>query len=105
MMIPIIIIFICAGLIIWILLNTKYEIKQSFLFYTSGPIRGKIDIYKINTIEHQKKWFVQSTLKPALGSKGLIIKYNKYDDIYISPKEKQKLIDALLEINPHIEIK
>lgn len=104
MLIPIIIVVLCALLILWILLDTKYEIKNSFLHYTSGPIRGKIDIYKINAIVHQKNWFVQSSLKPALGTKGLVIKYGKYDDIYISPKHKQQFIDTLLEINPHIEI-
>lgn len=104
MFIPIIIVALCAIFILWILLDTKYVIKNSFLHYTSGPIRGKIDIYKINAIAHQKKWFVQSSLKPALGSKGLIIKYGKFDDIYISPKRKQEFIEALLEINPHIEI-
>jgi hypothetical protein len=103
--IPIIICVACAGLLLWILLGTNYKIEGSYLKYKSGPITGKIDIFRIHTIEHQKNWMVATSLKPALGSKGIIIKYNKFDDIYISPKKKQEFIDSLLEINSHIEIK
>lgn len=105
MFIPIIIVLASAFLLLWILLDTKYIIDHSFLYYYSGPIRGKIDIFNINTIEIQKKWFVNSSLKPALGTKGLVIKYNKYDDIYISPRDKQKFIETILDLNPQIEIK
>lgn len=104
-MIPMIIIVICAMILLWILLDTKYVIDHSYLYYYSGPIRGKIDIFNINAIEIQKNWLVSATLKPALGSKGLIIKYNAYDDIYVSPRDKQKFIETLLELNPTIEIK
>jgi len=103
--IPIIICVVSAGLLLWILVGTNYKIEGSYLKYKSGPIKGKIDIFRIHTIEHQKNWFVGNTLKPALGTKGLIIKYNKFDDIYISPKKKQEFINALLEINSHIEVK
>ncbi len=104
-LIPIIICAVSAVLLIWVLLDTKYSIEGSYLKYKSGPISGKIDIFRIHTIEHQKSWMVGTTLKPALGIKGLILRYNKFDDIYISPKKKQEFIDALLEVNPHIEIK
>lgn len=104
-LIPIIICIVSATLLIWILVDTKYSLEGSYLKYKSGPINGKIDIFRIHTIEHQKSWMVGTTLKPALGIKGLILKYNKFDDIYISPKKKQEFIDALLEVNPHIEIK
>lgn len=103
--IPIVISVASAILLLWILLGTNYSIEGSYLKYKSGPISGKIDIFRIHTIEHQKNWLVGNTLKPALGTKGLIIKYNKFDDIYISPKKKQEFINALLEINSHIEVK
>ncbi len=103
--IPIIIIAICGLILLWILLDTKYVIDHSYLYYYSGPIRGKIDIFNIHTIEIQKNWWVNATLKPALGTKGFIIKYNTYDDIYISPRDKQKFIETILDLNPQIEIK
>ena len=32
------------------------------------------------------------------------INYNKYDEIFISPKEKQHFINKLLQINPKIQV-
>ena len=102
---PIVIVIICALVLLWILLDTKYVINHSYLHYYSGPIRGKIDIFNINSIEQQKGWFVNATMKPALGSKGFIIKYNKFDDIYVSPRDKKRFVEALLDLNPQIIIK
>jgi PH (Pleckstrin Homology) domain-containing protein len=93
-----------GGLLIWILTDTKYRIEESTLKYYSGPIRGKIDIHQIRKIEHVKTFFVSSILKPALGSYGLMVTYNKFDDIYISPKDKEAFIAELLSINPDIQI-
>lgn len=105
MIIPMTLILICAFVLLWIILDTKYIIKHSYLYYYSGPIRGKIDIFNINTIEQQKNWYVNTSLKPALGTNGFIIRYNKSDDIYVSPRDKQKFVEALLDLNPQIEIK
>jgi hypothetical protein len=35
----------------------------------------------------------------------LVIKYNKFDEIYISPKDKQLFVNELIKINPNIEVK
>ncbi len=105
MIVPLIICLATAVLLIWILLDTKYKIKGSFLHYYSGPIRGKIDIFRITKITNHEGLFVGTTLKPALGTKGLIIYYSKYDNIYISPKNKEAFIESLLAVNSHIEVK
>ncbi len=100
-------IFIVYGitaLLIWMLLETNYKIKNNKLFYCSGPIRGNIKIAKICKIERWNKWYVKSFIKPALSNDGLIIYYEKFEDIYISPKNKEEFITALLEINPEIEV-
>lgn len=99
-----IIIYAVSGLLIWILLDTKYRINNKDLYYYCGPFRGKIAIDKIRKIERWNKWYVTSTMKPALDSDGLIIYYEKFDDIYISPKNKENFIKMLLEINPNIEV-
>jgi len=105
MLFPILIILAIAILLLWILLDTRYVIDHSYLYYYSGPIRGKIDIFNINTIEPQKTIFVGAILKPALGSKGFILRYNTNDAIYISPRDKEKFVAVLLDLNPQIEIK
>lgn len=105
--VPIVVIafvYLVAGMFIWMLLDTKYRIKENKLFYCSGPIRGNIKIANIRKIERWNKWYVTSFIKPALSNDGLIIHYEKFDDIYISPKNKEEFITALLEINPEIEV-
>ena len=103
-LIGIIIVFAVTGMLIWIMLDTRYIIKEDALFYCSGPIRGTIKIQQIRKVENWNKWYVTSFIKPALGNEGLIIYYNKFDDIYISPKNKTAFIAALREINPSIEV-
>ncbi|CAM3974369.1 PH domain-containing protein [Flavobacterium antarcticum] len=100
----IVILYLITGMLVWILLDTKYKIDRNILSYYSGPIRGKIEISKIRKVEYWNKWYSNSLLKPALGNNGLIIYYDKFADIYISPKDKEEFIVALREINPDIEV-
>jgi len=67
------------NLMIW---NTKIEIKSIRKIYrTNNPLSS-----------------------PALSLDRLAIVYNKFDEILISPKERNQFIDELLKINPSIEI-
>lgn len=92
------------SMIIWILLDTKYKINEEILYYYSGPFRGKININSIRKIEHHSGLIVPVTYKPALDTKGLIIHYNSFDDIYISPNQEEIFIQELLKINPNIKV-
>lgn len=89
-------------LILWIFFDTKYELIKNHLKYKSGPIRGEIEIHRIRKIIKGKTLWVG--LKPATAKNGLIIKYNKYDEIYISPKTNDVFIAEILELNSEIEI-
>jgi hypothetical protein len=92
------------SMLIWILLDTKYSIKEEILYFYSGPFRGKITINSIRKIEHHSGLIVPVTYKPALNTKGLIIYYNSYDDIYISPNQEAIFLEELLRINPNIVV-
>ncbi|WP_338375560.1 PH domain-containing protein [uncultured Flavobacterium sp.] len=87
-----------------IAIKTQYKIKDKHLYWQSGPFNGKIDIKTIRKIEHHDGIFVPTIWKPALSQIGLIITYNKYDDIYISPEKEADFIEELFKINPNIEI-
>jgi hypothetical protein len=90
-------IFGIAGLLLWFYFGTNYELSyKEGLIYRSGPFHGKIRIESITEIVKGKTLWVG--FKPATSGKGLIIKYNKYDEIYISPKTK------ILELNYNIKI-
>ncbi len=90
------------GFFMWLNFGTEYELTQTELKYKSGPIRGKIEIERINKIIKGKNLW--SGLKPATARNGLIIKYGKYDEIYISPKTNDTFIDKILELNKNIKI-
>ena len=91
--------------LVWILLDTKYILKENKIFYNSGPFRGAIAIDSIKKIERHSGLMVPVTFKPALNTKGLIIHYNNFDDIYISPKQEESFLEELLKVNPNIEIR
>ncbi|SDI63921.1 PH domain-containing protein [Winogradskyella thalassocola] len=91
-----------AGFLIWLGLGTNYELTQTELKYKSGPIRGKIEIDKIHEIIKGKTLW--SGFKPATARNGLIIKYEKYNEIYISPKTNDSFVKKILELNNKIKI-
>ncbi|MCW1953016.1 MAG: PH domain-containing protein [Flavobacteriia bacterium] len=90
------------GLILWSYLTTKYWIKDGHLHYTSAFLKGKIPVTSIRKIVKGKTMWVG--LKPALAKNGLIIHYNRFDEIYMAPQSNDKMVAELLEIHPSIEI-
>ncbi len=91
-----------AGLLLWLGTGTKYELTETVLKYQSGPIRGTIEIDKIHEIVVGKTMW--SGLKPATARNGLIVKYEKYNEIYISPKTNESFVKKILELNSTIKI-
>lgn len=89
-------------LIFWIYFDTFYKIENNELIYRSGFLRGKIEILNIKEILKGKTMW--SGIKPALARNGLIIKFNKYDEIYIAPENNDELISDLIKLNSEIKI-
>ena len=89
-------------LLLWIYFDTSYELNQNEFIYKSGPLRGKITINRINEVLKGKTMW--AGIKPATAQKGLIIKYDKYNEIYISPKTNELFIEELLRLNSEIRI-
>ncbi len=82
--------------------TTSYTIKEDELQVKSMfVVNQKIDISKIRKIEKSNS--ILSS--PALSFDRIVIRFNKYDEIYISPKQKLAFIEELLSINPSIEVK
>ena len=90
------------ALLLWIYFGTSYQLTNTDLLYRSGPIRGKIRIDEIREIVTGKTLY--AGLKPATAGKGLIIKFRKYDEIYISPLSNEVFIAEILKRNPDIVI-
>ncbi len=87
----------------WIWFGTSYEIRNDTLYYKTGPIKGSIPVSSIIKVSPYKTMW--SGLKIALATKGIIVQYNKWDDIYISPENNETFIAALLAVNDKIEVR
>lgn len=96
--------FLVIGLFLWIYFGTYYKIDNRFLYHRSAIFRGKMKISSIRKITYHSGWYVPVLYRPATDIKGLIITYNKFDDIYFSPKDRDKFVKDLLKLNPEIEI-
>ncbi len=99
-------IFITAlsgGLIAWIFFDTGYHLESDAFRYHSGPVRGKIPYNKIRSLEVGKtEWF---GTRPALATRGIILHYNTYDQVYISPDSNKRFVNELRRRIKNIEIK
>jgi hypothetical protein len=99
----VIIFLVLEGLLIWIWFDTYYIIKDEQLLYKSAFIKGSIPISTIHEIVEHKGLY-PGGLKPALSMKGLVIKYNRWDDMYVSPKKANEFIAELQKIKPDIKV-
>ena len=97
-----VLLLLTTGLLLWIYFDTSYKLNQEEFSYRSGPFRGKIEINRINEVIKGKTMW--AGLKPATAQKGLIIKYDKYNEIYISPRTNDLFIETLLDLNSEIRI-
>lgn len=94
-------IVLCLLFIVFISKSTRYIITENQLIVKCMFIvNDKIEISKIRKIEKTNS--ILSS--PALSLDRIAIKFNKYDEVYISPKERQNFLNDLLQINPSIEV-
>ena len=92
---------IVVVLILFFSKTTRYIINDNQLIVMSTWVVYEIiDIFKITKIEKTNS--ILSS--PALSLDRIRIRYNKYDEVLISPKVKKEFIDELLKVNPTIEI-
>ncbi|NHM01171.1 PH domain-containing protein [Flavobacterium difficile] len=85
--------------------TTNYEIQKDILIISMFFYKTKIKISEINVLKHSNSIIKTNLYKPGFHHKGIEILYHKYDDIFISPENRDQFIAQLLEINPNIEIK
>ncbi len=79
--------------------TTKYTIEQETLSIKSGIlVNDTLNILSIKSINNTKS--ILSS--PAASFDRILIKYNKYDEVIISPKNKLEFIKHLKTINPNI---
>ena len=101
-MVAIVISIVVIGLVLHLFLTTAYtiignvlNIKSSFLINKNIAISSITKISKSNNL----------LSSPAMSIDRLEIIYNKIDTILVSPNSKKYFVEALLAINPNIEVK
>ena len=82
--------------------HTYYRIEGNELRWRSSILFGKFSISSIHKVAVNQTLWVGA--RPATAKNGVIIYYNKYDEIYFSPSDNEAFVAALLEINPEIEV-
>jgi hypothetical protein len=82
--------------------HTYYTIDGNELRWRSSILFGKFSVSSIQKIAVNKTLWVGT--RPATARNGVIIYYNKYDEIYFSPSDNEAFVKALLKINPEIEV-
>jgi hypothetical protein len=100
-----ILILLLSVLITVTFLTTYYEIQESLLIVTMFFYKTKIKISEIKTIKYSNSIIKTNFYKPGFHHRGIEIVYHKYDDIFISPNNRDQFIEQLIEQNPTIEIR
>lgn len=90
------------GIIIWTINDTFYILTEKELKFKSGFLSGSIKTESIKELEVNKTMWVG--IKPATAKRGVIVKYNQFDQIYISPRDNEEFVKELLKIKPEIKI-
>ena len=81
--------------------TTRYEIDEIDLKVKCGFFYNRIiPLSSITQVKETRN----PISSPATSLDRLFIRYNKYDSIIISPKDKQAFIIHLKQINPSIEV-
>jgi hypothetical protein len=100
-----ILILLLSVLITVTFFTTYYEIQENLLLVSMFFYKTKIKISEIRTIKYSNSLMKTNFYKPGFHHKGIEIVYHKYDDIFISPNNRDQFIEQLIEQNPTIEIR
>lgn len=96
------VIILISAFLAWTYLGTNYTLTDEEVKIKSGPIKFKIKIENISEI------IVNTTLwvgwKPATALNGIIIKYNRLDEIYISPNTNELFVKEIIKKKSHIKV-
>lgn len=90
------------GFVLWLYFGTRYELNENEIKYWYGPFTGKIKVGSIREVVKGKTVWVG--FRPAKARKGLLIKYDTYSDLYISPETNETFIKHLLELKGDIVV-
>ncbi len=87
-----------VGLLVWMWVTTIYVISGNELRIACGPMKMTVPIDSISRIRSSHS--VVSS--PALSLSRLAIQYGRFQEVLISPADRQGFIRAIVERVPHV---
>ena len=94
------VLFIGAGLPLWLLVSTVYRVNDAELIIKSGPFRWRIPVQSIRAVEPSRSWISS----PALSLDRLRIHHGRAAQTLVSPMQKQAFVQALVQRNAGIRV-
>lgn len=89
-----------TAFILYVALGTRYTLTAAELRIQSGPFRWRVPVQRIRRVRPS----LNPLSAPAPSLDRLKISYDKYRFVLISPQDQAAFIDALKQLNPHIQL-
>ena len=90
-----IVLILLAFLFISIYKTTYFRLEEDYLFCRSLVFTKRIPYSSIRKVEKQKG--VYAGIKFSTAWKGLVVHYNKYDELLISPENEELFLEKITE--------
>jgi Bacterial PH domain len=94
-----------GGLLLWILLGTRYEIGEKYLVLRLGPLRWRLPLEAITEVYSTSRFHNDFGWGLALSMDRVRITFrNRWLPFWISPENKTDFIAELKRANPHVQV-
>ncbi|WP_409273662.1 PH domain-containing protein [Neobacillus sp. SCS-31] len=88
-----------AGFLLWLWFSTGYKVEGDMLIVRSGPFRRSIPIKEIVKVKRSNSLLASY----ALSIKRLEIRFGKYGQVYVSPRDEHGFIKSLKKVKSTIQ--
>ena len=102
-------VFVCLGIFIlleallfWISLDIRYVLEEDYLFVKGGPFRSKIPYEDITKVNHSNEILAGYRILSSKDALEIHYKKASLGSVIISPTDKEKFLEILLEKAPSI---
>ena len=91
---------VAIGFLVWIWFGTSYRIENETIKIKNGPFKWMVKIQDINSISKRRSLLAT----PSLSVDRLVLHYDKYGEMLLSPKDESEFIELLLTKNTQIKL-
>lgn len=85
---------------IWLWLGTGYKVENDTIKIEHGPFKETVKIRDIKKISKKQNFLAAA----SLAINRLELRYGRYGNVFVSPKEEYEFIELLLNKSPEIQL-